>query len=746
MGKGKEFVAVVGISGVLDKSLNAAVDKAQEKIAGISPKAIKAAAAVSGIATAAFAAAKELANTGIDYQKSMNQLQASTGATEKEMQQMGEVVKNIYGNNFGADIQDVADSVGEIARQSGLSGDALEKLTTGALTLRDTLGYDVQESTRAAKAMMTNFGISGEKAMSLIAAGTQNGLNYSGELLDSVSEYSVQFKKMGLSADEMFHIFQKGADSGAWNLDKIGDAVKENAIRTIDLSETSRSAFKSIGLNVDDIEKKFGAGGETASQAFKEVLVGISAIEDPLKQNEVGVQLFGTMWEDLSADVVMAMGDISDKAYDTNGALEKMKEQKYDDLASAMQGIWRTIEVALLPAASKLANKLNEYTPEIKSAVTWIMDHMNILIPIIGSVGAALGGLKLARLATEAGGYAKKLKNLAVFKRKDKDLTKTLTALYGKETGARRKGRLATKLQTAATNLFSKEKMKERLQMMKNIAIQGKERVAKLRGAAAAKIGTAATAIWGKTTRIAAGATKLLGTALNFMKGPVGIVILAITALIAAGVLLYKNWDKVKAKAIAVAAKVKAVFVSMKEKIVEAFGTIKSKIGAALSGLAKIVKSPINAVISIINKLIDTVNNLSFDIPDWVPEIGGDKIGFNIPKIPMLETGGMTNGPSIAGEGRYREMVISPDPRYRSENIAYWQKAGRMLGMENENYSLNTPTAVNMQMGGITYSPTVKITGNASKSDILQALRQDREEFMDLIEEWWQEKMEFAYE
>ena len=63
--------------------------------------------------------------------------------------------------------------------------------------------------------------------MDLIAEGAQNGLDYSGELLDSISEYSVQFNKVGLGANDMFAIFQKGAESGAFNLDKVGDAVKE---------------------------------------------------------------------------------------------------------------------------------------------------------------------------------------------------------------------------------------------------------------------------------------------------------------------------------------------------------------------------------------------------------------------------------------------------------------------------------------------------------------------------------------
>ena len=75
--------------------------------------------------------------------------------------------------------------------------------------------------------------------MDLIAAGAQNGLDYSGELLDSISEYSVQFAKLGLDADDMFKIFQKGADTGAFNLDKVGDAVKELSIRVVDGSDTT---------------------------------------------------------------------------------------------------------------------------------------------------------------------------------------------------------------------------------------------------------------------------------------------------------------------------------------------------------------------------------------------------------------------------------------------------------------------------------------------------------------------------
>ena len=97
----------------------------------------------------------------------------------------------------------------------------------------------------------------------------------------------------------MFTIFQKGAESGAFNLDKVGDAVKEMAIRVVDGSDTTKQGFELIGLNADEMAAKFAAGGDTAKEAFNQTIDALAALEDPLAQNTAGVDLFGTMWEDL---------------------------------------------------------------------------------------------------------------------------------------------------------------------------------------------------------------------------------------------------------------------------------------------------------------------------------------------------------------------------------------------------------------------------------------------------------------
>lgn len=315
-----------------------------------------AAAAAGAVALGGFAV-----KSATDMDQAMNQFISSTGKSTEETQRYQNVLEDIYKNNYGESFEDIGDAMSQVIKQMGdMDDQSLQAVTESAYALRDTFEYEIPESTRAAKAMMDNFGVSGEEAMSLIAAGAQNGLDYSGELLDSISEYSVQFGKLGLSADDMFSIFQEGAESGAWNLDKIGDAVKEFSIRAIDGSETTKAGFKALGLNADETAAKFAAGGDTAKEAFQEVVKGLSEMEDPLAQNTAGVNLFGTMWEDLGPEAVAALASISDGAYDAAGAMDQIKEVKYDDLGSMFESLKRSVEMLALPLGEELLPILSE--------------------------------------------------------------------------------------------------------------------------------------------------------------------------------------------------------------------------------------------------------------------------------------------------------------------------------------------------------------------------------------------------
>ena len=355
-----------------------------------------AAGAWLGVGAAAAAVGGMAINSATQMDQAMNQFISSTGKGTEETERYQGVLENIYKNNYGEDFQDIAGAMENVTKQLGdMSDDKLQEVTESAFALRDTFEYDIPESTRAAKAMMDNFGTSGEDAMSLIAAGAQNGLDYSGELIDSISEYSTQFAKLGFNADDMFKIFQKGADSGAFNLDKVGDAVKEFSIRAIDGSDSTVEGFTKIGLNADEMAKKFSEGGDSAKEAFQETIEALAGMEDPLEQNIAGTDLFGTMWEDLGPEAVSALADIKDGAYDTADAMNGIKDVKYDDLGSVMDGLKRSLELLLVPLGQALIPILTMLAQSVLPLITGVLQPiMDLLVailePILQLIQAAL--------------------------------------------------------------------------------------------------------------------------------------------------------------------------------------------------------------------------------------------------------------------------------------------------------------------------------------------------------------------
>lgn len=342
------------------------------------------AAAIAGVGVAAV-------NTAVDIDSAMNQLQASTGLTTEKMENYRQVMEGVYKNNYGDSFGEIADVISKIRQQVGGVVDAwdpnaLQEMVESAFALRDmSLGaLDVEDSIRSANMMMEQFGIDGTKALSMIAAGYQRGLNYSGELLDVISEYSVHFQRIGMDADDMFNILQKGADSGAFTIDAVGDAIKEMSIKVVDGSDTTAQGFELIGLNADEMAAKFAAGGDSAKEAFNQTISALAKMEDPLAQNTAGVDLFGTKWEDLGSEAVTALAEIEYGAYDAADAMEGIKDVKNDDLGSQFEALKRNVEMLLVPLGEELIPILSQIMEEVLPPL------LEVLEPLIGLIGDLL--------------------------------------------------------------------------------------------------------------------------------------------------------------------------------------------------------------------------------------------------------------------------------------------------------------------------------------------------------------------
>ena len=159
--------------------------------------------------------------------------------------------------------------------------------------------------------------------------------------------------------------------------------------------------------------KKVAKGGNTAKEAFYKTIDAIKNMQDPVEQSVVGVDLFGTMWEDLGPQVVTQLGSVRD-AYDkTKDSAEQLNEQQYDNLGDGLKALWRTIQTNCLePIQTKLMPKFNEIykkvksnMPEIKSLVSkvlngvadsieFLLNNMNWLVPVAGTFLATMLTIK----------------------------------------------------------------------------------------------------------------------------------------------------------------------------------------------------------------------------------------------------------------------------------------------------------------------------------------------------------------
>lgn len=248
------------------------------------------------VAGALGAAGTVAATTANDIDKATNTFIAKTGESSESAEEFEDTMTSIYNNNYGESFEDIADAMATVKTALGDIGtDELEKVTTDALILRDTFDMDVNESIRAVNSMMDQFGITADEAYSLIAQGAQNGLNQNDDLLDTVNEYSVQFKNAGYSAEDMFNMLANGVDAGTWSVDKLGDAVKEFNIRASDgtVGDAIKENAKAFGLSAKEA-KALAKEVETGSVgAYQKLADKLRSVDDDTQRYQLGVAMFG---------------------------------------------------------------------------------------------------------------------------------------------------------------------------------------------------------------------------------------------------------------------------------------------------------------------------------------------------------------------------------------------------------------------------------------------------------------------
>lgn len=373
-----------------------------------------------------------------------------------------------------------------------------------------------------------------------------------------------------------------------------------------------QEALGKLGLSLGEIENM---NADERMDALTEALAGV---DDKTERAKIGADLFGGTWKEI-APVVDLGTEAMNKAKDSANIISEEDLKKANDFRIKVAdmkeqvGFFVTeIGIGLMPMLTTMATWIQDKMPVIKSTMktafdvagTAIRNVSNFVIENIIPIFTSLFDL--------------------IMNNKDKIqvvLSEALNILKTAFDGVKK----AVK--------FVIDNMDILLPIIVGItaAVVAQMIINKLVGF---------YKMWQAVTKTQTTLQWLLNAALN--ANPLGIVAIAIGAVIAIGILLYKNWDTIIVKLGEFWAYIK-----------EVFGSIKSFTLGVFSDMASGIKGFVNGIISSINGMIRGLNRIKVSAPAWVEKLTGiGSFGINIPRIPMLEKGGdiTQSGRVLVGE------------------------------------------------------------------------------------------------
>ncbi len=336
--------------------------------------------------------ASSAAQSMLSLETAQRQFQASTGATTQEMQKYKSVMDDLHSNNYGEDINDVAESMALVKQYTGeLDASRLKEMTENGIAMRDVFNMDLGETIRGVDSLIENMGISSEEAFDLMAKGAQRGLDKSGELGDNIAEYGQLWSQAGFSAKEMFAILENGLNSGAYNLDKVNDFVKEF---TISLSDGRvEENLNSFSNQTASMFYQWKSGKATAKDVFNSVINDLATATNKQEMLTLASNTWSALGEDNAMKVITSLNQVNTSYDNVKGTMEEIKDIRYDTLESRFQTLGKKFQTEVaVPIAEKAL-------PAIEEGLDLVIDNMDELLPIMGGVAAGAVAFKTVSAA-----------------------------------------------------------------------------------------------------------------------------------------------------------------------------------------------------------------------------------------------------------------------------------------------------------------------------------------------------------
>lgn len=357
------------------EKLKTSSDDATDAIEGVedavtSGNLLEAADQLSGVGDKVFEIGEKAVESFQNMEDATVKVNARFDETGKAAENSADLIKRVYEQGLGDSMDAVADAVILVKDNlKGLDDVTLEKIVEQSLVLEETYGIDMAESLRGINGLMQHFGTDAQTAMDMLVAGTQNGLDKTNELGDNLAEYSGKFAEAGYSAQEYFQLLQNGLEGGAYNLDKVNDAINEVTTRLTDgtISETFWILNEETGQleegtgkwsqSVKDVFEQWQQGSATQKQVIDEIVKDIQNTESQQDKLNKAALAFGTMAEDGGAKFIESLTSVGDAYTNVSGKAQELQDNTTTS-AQKMEAAMRKVSDAFAPIGEDIAEML----------------------------------------------------------------------------------------------------------------------------------------------------------------------------------------------------------------------------------------------------------------------------------------------------------------------------------------------------------------------------------------------------
>ncbi|MFE9853690.1 MULTISPECIES: phage tail tape measure protein [Streptomyces] len=345
-------------------------DRASETVGKMGEK-FNTAAATIGAGFAALLGASLV--EALDLESANAKLTAQLGLGPAEAQAAGDAAASVYSHAWGENIDEVNLAIKGVYQNIGDTSQAeggLEGVTTKVMALAEAFDQDLTIATAAAGQMVrTGLADNADEALDIIAVGLGTAADKSGDLLESLNEYSVQWKRVGLDGETSIGLINQAVSAGARDADQVSDAIGQFGERATAGGAAVDAAYKSIGLSSKDVAKMMGAGGDQAEKALSKTLTALRGTANQQVRLNAAAALFGDP-ANIMGDALYAMDPATaaatagmDKA---TGAADKLTETMGGTAKKQLEEFKRTVMVELGQAAGGILAFAEKHETAVK--------------------------------------------------------------------------------------------------------------------------------------------------------------------------------------------------------------------------------------------------------------------------------------------------------------------------------------------------------------------------------------------